>query len=203
VTNLGEVDVPSGYPSFVTLAVRGTYTQTAGVTNLASRSTLDVSMPVSLQGGTLNLNSGAVDTPQGGLAIGAAATLNGPGAIAANVTNAGTITPGEAVGVGGTDTLYITGNYTQTGTGVLNFDIAGELPSYYNYLSIIGTATLAGTVNVTLLNGYMPPPNTGPTLMAYHSLQGQFDTLTVEGFPGGTFALLYDVNTFGVRAVYM
>jgi hypothetical protein len=83
-----------------------------------------------------------------------------------------------------------------------NFELSDEAAYYYNDLSITGTATLAGTVNVTLLNGYLPPAGTGVTFMTYRSLQGQFDTLNVVNFPGGTFDLLYGVNTFGVRAVY-
>jgi hypothetical protein len=90
--NAGTVDIQSG-AGFSTGS--GDYSQVAGST------TVD---------GTLTAANVWVN---GG-------TVNGTGTIAGNVTNAATVTPGDAPG-----TLTIQGNYTQTASGALDINLAG------------------------------------------------------------------------------
>jgi hypothetical protein len=126
--------------------------------------------------------------------IESAATLVGTaGNIRADVSNAGTIDFGAPLGGADGAWLYVGGNYTQTDTGVLNFQIAYHALAYYNYLTVTGTATLAGTVNVTLLNGYTPAAGYLFELLSYGSRLGQFDTVNLPSYQGGTLVAQYDV----------
>ena len=140
-------------------------TQTAGV--------------IDLQGGTINV--GTLDI-QGGMLVGA-------GTIDANVINAGRIAPGSATG-DQTGTMAITnGNYTQTATGVLAIQLGGTAAADYDRLTIallgapLGTATLGGTLDVSLVSGFTP------------ALANVFDILTYEALTASsTFATVTGLN---------
>lgn len=76
-------------------------------------------------------------------------TLKGNGTIgtgANTVTNSGTVAPGTSIG-----TLTISGDYTQSSTGNLEVEIAGDGST--DLLSVTGTATLNGTVTIAPLPG--------------------------------------------------
>ncbi len=92
--------------------------------------------------------------------------LTGAGTIQADVTNAALIVPGDPFG-----TLTIQGNYTQTAAGVLLIQIAR--PDQYGQLAISGGATLAGTLEVSLLGNYVP------------AVGASFQILTFAGYTGG------------------
>ena len=78
-------------------------------------------------------------------------TLSGHGTIAASLTNAAKIDVG---GAGTAGTLIVTGNYTQTATGVLDIDVGGTVAgSQFDQLEVYGTANLGGVLNVDLTNG--------------------------------------------------
>jgi hypothetical protein len=65
----------------------------------------------------------------------------------------------------------------QTADGVLNIELGGTGPGAdYDQLVVNGQATLGGTLNVVLLNGYVP------------SSGDQFRILTFSGRNGTTFA---------------
>ena len=111
-----------------------TYTQIAGTTTVTGTGVL------LSPGDTLDLREG---------------TVTGTGTINSNVINAGTIAPGASPGF-----LDITGNYTQSPTGVLHIEVAGRDPNVpeFDRLRVTGTATLNGTVRVEQLNGFEPAP---------------------------------------------
>jgi hypothetical protein len=111
------------------LMVSGGYTQTNGSTTL-SAATLSASGLVDLQGGT----------------------LSGSGTIAASLQNAGLI---EVGGSGAAGLLTITGDYTQTASGVLHIEIGGyNAGTDFDLLAIGGMATLDGALNVSFINGF-------------------------------------------------
>src|SRR5207248_5918440 len=93
---------------------------------------------------------------------------------------AGTVRPGHSPG-----TIRINGNYTQTGNGTLTMEIAGLQPgSQYDQLLVSGNASLAGTLKLSWLNGYLP--NDGDTfqLMNYYSENGAWQVYS--GFSPAT-----------------
>ena len=107
-------------------------------------------------------------TGTGPVTINPTAVLGGNGTVLGNVTNSGSTTPGSSVG-----TLHVGGSYTQTAAGNLNIELA-SLASY-DKLILGGTATLAGTLSVSLTNGFVPQAG------------NMFDIVTATGFGGTQF----------------
>jgi hypothetical protein len=153
----GAVSIAAGS----SLAVDGAYTQTAGTTLLA--------------GGTLAAGGGVF--LEGGV-------LSGSGSVDADVMNAAEIDVGtsDATGV-----LTISGNYTQTASGILSLklgSLGGDNPPN-DQLAITGTATLDGTLNVTLLPDFTA--NVGDTyqVLTFGSLNGTFATTNLPDLGNG------------------
>jgi hypothetical protein len=104
---------------------------------------------------TMAVNAGAVTldlqghtlTTESGLSIGPGAMLKGAGSIISDITNGGTLAPGNSPG-----TLSITGNLINTGT--LEFEIASL--SLFDHLNVTGALTAGGTIAIKLLAGYVP-----------------------------------------------
>jgi RHS repeat-associated protein len=145
------------------LTVAGTYTQTAGSTTVNGM--LASAGGVSLSGGT----------------------LNGDGTVQGNFINASQLTPGNMPGI-----LTITGKYTQTSAGVLNIEIGGTtIGTQFDQLDIQGSATLDGTLNITLINGFGPAFGQTFPIMSFASSTGAFST--VNGLTVG-FQTLFTVN---------
>ena len=102
-------------------------------------------------------------------------TIQGFGTVTGNLVNEGTVEPGDGPGI-----LTVTGNYTQTSSGTLDIQIGGlnpanPLPGFSQLIT--GTSTLAGTLDVSLINGFTP------------SSQNEFVIVTsTDGIPvSGTF----------------
>jgi len=144
MNNTGQVNVDNG-----TLQVRlADYVQTSGQTRVNSVLAMSgLNNTVELQGGT----------------------LTGTGTIRGLVNNTGGIVaPGQNTGV-----LTIENDYNQANAGTLAIEIAGLLSgTEFDVLNITGNAMLDGTLNVSLLNSYMP------------SLGDSFDVLFAEDISG-------------------
>jgi hypothetical protein len=142
------------------------YTQTAGSTILNGGS-LVLNNTLQLQGGTL----------------GGVANING------NVNNTGgTVAPGLSPGC-----LDINGNYTQGAAGTLNIEIGGAtVCTQFDRLAVSGAATLDGTINVTLINGFNPPAGQSFQVMTFASRAGTFPTVN------GPFTLNFGANDLNV-----
>jgi hypothetical protein len=147
--NAGTVTIPG-----VLLAV-GSYTQTGsvGVTNLYG-GTLFAANPVTIQGGAF-------------VGFG---TINGDVSNSGRLTIGGTATPG---------TLTITGNYTQTAGGVLNIKIGGlTAGTQFDQLNIQGQASLAGTLNIQLIDMFLPAISDPFQILVFASHSGEFASYT-------------------------
>jgi uncharacterized repeat protein (TIGR01451 family) len=138
-----------------TTKFNGGLTQTAGITTLG---------PGNLAG-TIAINGG---------------TLNGTGTITGTVTNGGNFNPGTSPGA-----VTITGDYTQTSTGVLNVDLNGTTAgTQYDQVNVSGNVTLDGTLNATL--GYSPAAgDTFDVLKIGATRTGDFATKNLPTFPSG------------------
>jgi hypothetical protein len=86
---------------------------------------------------------------QGGT-VGGEGTLNGD-----LLMSSGTLAPGHDVGQ-----LAIAGDLALGGSAVLELDIGGLASEDFDFLSVDGTASLAGSLEVVLGNGYQPEPGT-------------------------------------------
>jgi Putative Ig domain len=94
-----------------------------------------------------------------------------------NIVNSATISPGFSPGE-----LDIAGNYQQTASGVLNIDLGGLVPGTgFDLITVTaggagGVATLGGTLNVTLINGFSPGKGATFTFLTAASRVGAFAT---------------------------
>ncbi len=147
IVNEGTVSLDAG----CTLIANAAYTQTAGSTSL-NGATLDAPL-VDLQGGL----------------------LAGSGIITGSVRNAAMLEGGFG---GAPGSLNIQGDYTQAAEGTLALKIGGTDPGTgYDYLSIGGTATLDGTLEVSVLDGFFAQPGDTFTPVNFGRLQGEFATI--------------------------
>jgi hypothetical protein len=142
VTNTGTINVNSGT---LGLAAGSDYLQGSGLTTVAEGAELEVSVGVAdFQGGSLT-GRGLVDAV---VQIGAASV--GPG--------------------GSPGTLSVEGNYTQGTDSALDIEIGGLVPGdEHDVLAVAGDATLGGTLELTLYDGFLP------------SLGDEFTILTTTG----------------------
>jgi hypothetical protein len=110
-------------------------------------------------------------------------SLVGTGTVIGDLLNAGTIRPGTSPG-----TITVEGNFTQESSGILEIELGGTEPGTgYDQLIVTGTATMAGTLNVSLYDGYIPQLGDSFTILPYGSRSGGFTTLNLpEGYRWGT-----------------
>lgn len=108
------------------------------------------------------------------------AVLRGSGTVDASVENFSQIAPGASPG-----TLTITGNMSEADTASILTELGGSEPAAYDRLLIGQTASLAGTLNVALLDGYSPAPEDTFTVLEYGNLSGAFDQINFPPLPGG------------------
>jgi hypothetical protein len=98
--------------------------------------------------------------------------LGGNGLVSGAVLNHGLVSPGASPGQ-----LIIAGDYTQGADGTLNIEIAGTHGGVdFDRLIVSNTATLDGTLNVTLTNGFYPAANSRFTFLTSAARSGNFAT---------------------------
>jgi len=149
-----------------------TVTQSGATPSLTSIGTITVGAgrTLAVTGGTFT-NSGA-------------GVIHGAGTVDVATTtfaNAGLVGPGLSAGV-----LTVTGNYPQTASGTLAIELGGTtVGSQYDRLVVTGAATLAGTLNVTLIGGFTPAAGDQVTVLTFASRTGDFATVNLPALAGG------------------
>src|SRR5262249_31017005 len=133
-----------------------------------------------ISGTTTVFPVGSFGSGTGGMVVGTmvitGGTVGGTGTITGNVLNtSGTFGPGSSPGI-----LTINGDYTQSASGVLNIEIGGTIAATpdFDQLIISGKATLDGTLNVSLINGFTPALGNNFQFMTYGSRSGDFSFTT-------------------------
>ncbi len=115
---------------------------------------------------------------------------------AVSITNNGTIT------IGAGDTVSASGTFTQTTSGTLDIQLGGPPASgLYGSLSSAGAATLAGTLEATLVNGYSPSVNDGFQAVTYPGVTGAFATDELLSGSNDQFAAAVNPTYVGLGAV--
>jgi len=140
----------------------------AGTYAKSGTGTTNLAVPV-LQSGTISVQTG---------------TLQFTGATV--LTNAGAI----AVKAGAL--ASVTGGYSQTAGGSLSIEVGGLLTSQFGRLTATGAATLDGTLNVALVNGFTPALNDRFRFLTDASRTGFFATTNGLDIGGG---LAFQVET--------
>jgi T5SS/PEP-CTERM-associated repeat protein len=146
-----------------------------GMATVGSGALLSADGPISInQWGTLRLAGGIV-AANGGLAS-AGGTLTGHGQIVGNVTNQGIVAPGDHVG-----TMQIDGNYSQLPNGVLSIQVGGLAPGIgHDLLEVSDAATLNGQLQISFINGFVPPLGSKISFLTANSLVGRLSL--ADGF---------------------
>lgn len=147
------------------LVVGGSYVQTAGTT-VFSGGALGAGAHVDIQGGVVTGNL----------------------LIAGTVRNAGQIDVG---GSGAAGFAIILGSFTQTAGGVLNVEIGGPgFLTQSDLLFVTGSAALGGTMNISLIGGYVPSPSLLFLPILFSSRTGDFATINGLTYAAGTRGFL-------------
>jgi hypothetical protein len=163
-TNAGSLTVDAG-----SLQVQGDFTN-SGTVELRNGSSLQAGGGYVQSSGSTLLDHATLSAA--GLLDLQAGLLSGSGIIQGSVQNAGAIAVG---GSGAAGELIISGNYVQTATGELDIDLGGiHSGTDYDQLAIGGTATLDGTLNVNLINGFQPIVGDSFAVLIFGSRSGDF-----------------------------
>ena len=121
------------------------------------------------------LGSGSDQTTiQGGM-------LAGPGTVLDTLVNEAEVDLGANPG-----TLRVQGDYDQTAAGTLGLKVGGTTAgTTYDQFIVSGTATLDGTLALTLLNNFVPKPGEAFSIMDFKASVGAF-TNVMGPLSGGT-----------------
>jgi fibronectin-binding autotransporter adhesin len=123
-----------------------------------------------VNGGVLQVdNTSGSGTGTGPVTVNSGGTLSGTGKIAGNVINNGVVGPGSSPG-----TLHVGGNYSQGSGGTLDIEIASLFS--FDQLMVSGTASLGGTLDVTL-DGYTGHAGDIFTILTSSGLSGSFSII--------------------------
>ncbi|MCI0440376.1 MAG: hypothetical protein L0177_14775, partial [Chloroflexi bacterium] len=166
-----------------------------GDKNMRLGRTLEVNNAATWSGGAIRANEGATlsITTTGALDIqgdrfvdhqfGAVPTINNAGAIR-KTSGAGTTTI-EAIFSNSGDleilagTLSLAQGFTQTATGALSFQIGGTTAGAdFGQLAVTGAVTFDGTLDISLVNGFVPGSSDTFTLATFGSRTGDFAATT-------------------------
>lgn len=189
-TNQGFVKVSKG--STFTVGASGSYTQSGGQTTVDG--VLTTSSTASFTGGSY------FDTGTGSIKIAKGSVFGNGGNLLANVTSSGTITPGDsATSVG---TLTVTGAYTQGSTGALDANIKAANSGQFSVLSVTSSASLKGTLNIKLLNNFVPAIGATFQILTASRVNGTFATVNGTAINGSEhFQVNYSSNNVTLQVV--
>lgn len=126
--------------------------------------------PIANRGsGTLTLRSGG--TVQADDIYLASATVNGNGTLTGDVVlGGGTINPGLSAG-----RLTVNGDLSLV-TGTVNMEIGGTAGTAFDQIVVNGDASLGGTLNVGLIDGFLPALGDTFDILVADSITDTFDT---------------------------
>ena len=161
---------------------------------------------VRLEGGTHMIRNTATVSGPGELWINANGQMMAEDGtiIGTDFVNLGRFEPGLSVG-----RVAAGDEFLQTATGTLAMELNDAPGVNQDLLQVTSTATVAGELEVTVLDGPMPTIGSIYTLLTASSVSGTFDTLTVlsnpifqyqavVGYPGTRVTLRFtDVSMFG------
>ncbi len=145
----------------------------SGTTYILTNSVVDISASQSADLGMIVLQGGEIIASAFNISSGE--TFSGTGTIESNVTNAGTVSPGNSAGG-----ITVQGDYTQESTGVLEIQLGGTTAGTgYDQLTVTGTVTMGGTLNVSLINNFVPQVGDSFTILPYSTHSGEFSALNL------------------------
>lgn len=151
---------------------------------------------------TLELAAGSELTVSEGLHLAANGLLTGKGTLVGQVINSGATSPGTSTGV-----LAINGDYMQQATGRLSIELGGvdnssPLQAQFDQLLVFGHAALAGTLEVSLVGGFIPA--IGDTFEILRATGGltTFDAFELPALPSNrTWSTVTSIDALALSVV--
>ena len=178
----------------------GTRTISGALTN---NGTVALGVATTYLTGTLRTASPGTINGGNTLTLGLGSTFYGTGSLTTNIVNNGQFNAGSSPGL-----LSIIGAYTQTSSGHFNTEIGGvNAGTDFDRFTISGAATLAGTLNVNVVEGACAEPGSSYEFMTFGSRAGDFTVKNaVSPVAGQSFAVVpsatsYRVNVSGASCV--
>ncbi len=173
----GRVDVTG----LLRVALHADHAGTVRVSGADSRLDVNGRIHVGEAGdGRLTLDGSAIvaaDT----LAVRPTGKVLGSGTVDAVVENSGEVRPGLSAG-----RLTIGGEYRQTAGGTLLIELGGSEPAEeHDQLAVHGPVTLAGTLDLTVINGYEPALGDRFDVLTYARRAGTFEQVDGRELGGG------------------
>jgi hypothetical protein len=166
-TNQGAISIGKG--STFTVGSGGTYLQSEG------RTTVNGKLALSTTEERIDESDSESDPAAADIRIAKGSFLGNGGTIAAHVSSSGTVIPAASLTT--TGKLGITGAYTQTAAGALDANIAGASSGQFNLLTVGGAASLGGTLNIGLLNKFVPAVGDTFEILTARRVTGTFATV--------------------------
>jgi T5SS/PEP-CTERM-associated repeat protein len=159
--------------------------------NAVSQITLDSGGELEVRG-SIDLSGGAFNFLGG--------TLRTESFVGSLVNQGGTLAPGNLLQPIGT--TAVSSNYTQQAGGTLEIEIGGVVPGQFDSVAVAGNAILAGTLRLSLIDGFEPLQGNSFTILEteFGNVGGKFSQ--VEGnlpLPGMGLAVTYGTNLVRVQ----
>ena len=182
VNNAGVIDPPAGAFAIFSTGSIGPITNTGQIIGNVE---IDNQASVTVNGGTGrrfgSWTGGVITIGNGSLTF-----ASGNTALSDNIVvdvgvngGAGTVFNDGPLMIAAPQT--ITGNFSQSATGALDFGLAGDMAGQYGSLAVTGLASLDGGLGLDLANGFALAPGDTFDLMAYAGFSGDFTGLSVDG----------------------
>jgi len=92
----------------------------------------------------------------------------------------------------------VSGNLTLT--GALNVGLGGTAAGQFDRIQVTGAATLGGTLNVSLVGGFLPAIGDTFEILTFASRTGDFATVTGLALPNGN-TLQYSPEATRIRLI--
>jgi hypothetical protein len=134
-------------------------------------------------------------TAPGGITISGGSVFGNGGTWSGNVNNSGgTFNVGDKTLTAGSES--ITGTYTQGSGGALDIDVGGTTAgTQFDQLTVSGAASLNGTLNLDLINNFVPTIGSMFDILNASSVTGTFATVNGTGINSGEhFTVVFNSN---------
>ncbi len=95
----------------------------------------------------------------------------------------------------------MSGGFTNFAGGSVAIEIGGSAAGQFGRITINGAAALAGTLNLSAVNGFDPALGSTFNVLTYTSHTGQFDTVNGSIGNGKQFAVTYGASGLTVNTV--
>ena len=178
----GEIDAPSVSSTVTGASALPSSLQAPDQQSKADQlvTSLHGSEPPPADAQNIHLTNGQTVTALQGLVVDSGETLSGNGVVVGDILNRGTLSPGNSPGI-----VNIIGDAVLDPAGSLVIQIGGRnagpgspvVDDGFDQLNVSGVAALGGTLQIDLINDFVPKAGDSFTIMTYGSATGAFDTV--------------------------